>query len=74
MPSVERKGKKGKYVEIPDDLDRRFQAFCEGRGVKYTAQVVLAMERHLAYPPPPPVPPALPPLPADAPARKSRRR
>lgn len=66
MPTVERKGKTPKYLELPDDLVRRVQAFGDGRGEPFVAVVVQALERHLAYPPA-----TVPPLPAGK--RKAHR-
>lgn len=57
----ERPGHKGRFVEVPDDLDARFRAYCDSRGLKYSQEVRHAMERHLAYPPP-----AVAPLPNES--------
>jgi hypothetical protein len=73
MPSVQRKGKTGVYVELPDDLLARAKAFAEGRGEKFTAVVREALERHLAYPPPPRTPPPPDPLPDAAPASRGKK-
>lgn len=61
MPSEARPGKKALYVELPDDLDEAFRAYCEGRGLKLADEVRMAIRRHLANPPPSGVPP-LPPV------------
>ncbi len=60
MPKVKRPGVVGRYVEFPDELDKRFRAFCESRGETFIANIVMAMERHLAYPPEKPALPSLP--------------
>lgn len=60
MPTAKRPGFVGRYVELPDDLDERFRTFCEARGARLADQIRLALERHLAYPPPVADLPALP--------------
>jgi hypothetical protein len=70
MPDVARAGKVGVYVELPIDLRDRFKAFCKDRGVEFVTQVRMALERHLAYPPPPE---EIAPLPDAQPARRRGR-
>lgn len=62
MPSAPRPGKKGLYVELPEELDTAFRSYCEGRGVKIADELRLAIRRHMANPPPISEPPPLPPL------------
>jgi hypothetical protein len=52
MPSKKRPGMVGRYIELTEELDRDFRAFCEKRGETFADQVRLAMRRHLKYPPP----------------------
>ena len=61
MPSVERPGKKGVYVELPEKLLKDARAFAEARGESFAFVVTEALRRHMAYPPPPPPPPVPPP-------------
>jgi hypothetical protein len=52
MPSVDRPGKRGMYVELPEDLDAEFRAFVEKYPLGTISQhVVLAIRRHMASPP-----------------------
>jgi hypothetical protein len=53
-------------VELPEDLDSAFRAYCGERGAKLADEIRLAMRRHLANPPPKPTVPPLPPVPTTA--------
>jgi hypothetical protein len=64
-------GAKQLAVELPAEFVDRFKAWVKARKEKIGPTVMLALERHMAYPPPP-VPPA--PLPDAAPAAKKRRK
>jgi hypothetical protein len=59
MPSVERPGKKGIYIELDLELLANAQAFATDRGEKFAHMVAEALRRHMAYPSPPR--PILPP-------------
>jgi hypothetical protein len=63
MPKKKRPGRTGVYVELPDDLDRRFRKYVKARGSTVTVELRLAVERHITYPPP-----KVPPFPPDSPA------
>jgi hypothetical protein len=62
MPSVERPGKKGVYIEFDLDFLSTAQGFAESRGESFKEVVMQAIRRHMANPPPPPVPVTPPPL------------
>ncbi|WP_439631452.1 hypothetical protein [Gemmata sp.] len=69
MPSVDRPGVKGVYVELPESLLTDARAFAADRGEKFNRVVAEALRRHMAYPPPKPEPqpePAPVPLPGGA--------
>jgi hypothetical protein len=51
----------GVYLELPPDLVARFDALADRMGRTRKAELILAMERHLAYPPKPPEPAPKPP-------------
>jgi hypothetical protein len=52
MPTEKRPGKKGVYVELPEDLDAEFRAFVESFPVGGIAQhVQWAIRRHMDTPP-----------------------
>ena len=61
MPSIARSGVVGKYIELPPELVAEVERLAKVRGHKFREEVIDALRRHLAYPPPPPTPPA--PLP-----------
>lgn len=52
MPSKQRPGKRGLYVELPEEMDRQLRLRCERIGAKIADEVRAAIGRHLAYPPP----------------------
>lgn len=64
------KGKKGFYVELPEDLAAAFRQFARGRGETLGEATAQAMRRHMAHPPPPAVDPPLPPLPTEESPKK----
>jgi hypothetical protein len=68
MPSKPRPGKKGVYVELPEELDAAFRRYCEERGAKLADEIRMAIRRHLQNPPPAEVPP-LPPVTVEKPAK-----
>ena len=70
MPSEKRKGWVGRYIELPDGLDRELKAFVESHGGRWAEHVRMAIRRHLAYPPP--EAPPLAPLP-DSPGKAARK-
>lgn len=52
MPSEKRVGKKGIYVELPEDLEAEFREFCRSFPLgTITQHVQLAIRRHMANPP-----------------------
>ncbi|HEV3436898.1 MAG TPA: hypothetical protein VG122_06045 [Gemmata sp.] len=62
MPSVERPGKKGVYIEFELDFLLTAQEFAKSRSESFKEVVVQALTRHMANPPPPPVPLPPPPI------------
>ena len=50
-------GAKQLAVELPAEFVDRFKEWVRARGEKIGPTVMLALERHMAYPPPPPTPP-----------------
>lgn len=64
MPSKPRT-KVGKYIELDAEQIDRLQAFAESRGETFAYHVRQAIDRHLAYPPPPPQKPPIPALPIE---------
>ncbi len=48
MPTVRRPGKRTLYVELPEELWERLNTLAETNRRKITAEVVLALEAHLA--------------------------
>jgi hypothetical protein len=73
MPAKERPGMIGKYVELTEEQAERLLSFARGRGESFAHHVRLAIDRHLAYPPP--VEKAVaPPPPVPLPDHKPRRR
>jgi hypothetical protein len=71
MPTVERPGKAAVYAEIPAGLKAEFSRLADSLGSNFTEQLVLAMRRHLAYPP---GKPEIPPLPGGGRARAKKIR
>lgn len=63
MPIRPSKGTRQLNADLSADLVERFRAFVEGRGEKLREHLEMALERHLANPPPPLRPPPAPPLP-----------
>ncbi|MCU0706286.1 MAG: hypothetical protein MUF18_20180 [Fimbriiglobus sp.] len=57
MPSHRVEGAKQLAVELPAEFVERFKEWVRSRGEKIGPTVMLALERHMAYPPPPPAPP-----------------
>jgi hypothetical protein len=72
MPTQPRPGKKGLYVELPNDLDTALRSYCEQRGLKLADEVRLAIRRHLANPPKPAEVPPLPPISAPEPTAEQK--
>ena len=58
------KGAEQLATALPADLVRRFREFVAARGSKIAHELADAIERHMAYPPPPKVPAPLPDSPA----------
>ena len=73
MPEAKRPGKKGIYVELPEDLDAEFRAFVDRVPLGTISQhVAMALRRHMANPPTVAVP-DLPGVKVDAPPAKGGR-
>ncbi len=52
MPSADRPGKKGVYVELPEDLDEALRELVKSLPFgTLTQHIVLALRRHVANPP-----------------------
>ena len=51
MPIAKRPGRTAISIDIPDDLDAELRAYCAAIGSKVTAEIRLAIKRHLQYPP-----------------------
>ncbi len=65
MPSKPRPGVRPIYVELPEDLADQLQLLAERNSRKIKAEVVLAIEAHLAASVAPPVK-----VPAEAPVKR----
>ena len=77
MPKIGTKGTKAYLFELPPDLIDRLAELAAKMGRSRKAELVLAIERHLAFPPAPPPPPAvipLDPLPASEEAKPGPKR
>lgn len=62
MPAKDRPGKKGIYVELPEDVDKELRELVESLPLGGIAQhVIMAIRRHLASPPTVTIP-DLPPI------------
>lgn len=67
MARVNTKGTKQLGAELSAELVDRFRSFAKGRGESIREHLEMALERHMANPPPP-LKPAAPPLPPVPPA------
>lgn len=65
-------GAKQLAVELPAEFVDRFKEWVRARGEKIAPTVMLALERHMAYPPAPAEPPPFEVLPAEVPKGKRK--
>lgn len=51
MPSAKRPGYTGMYIELPDALYEWLVSHCNREGTRKTAEIRMALKRHLTHPP-----------------------